>query len=291
MAKNQEKDKGKEKTDLEEEVWSAISAFEQILEAMPNDRASLEALSHAYEQVGDHTRAKDYVLRLGNVLVSEADADAARELLSKIQSYADEDPHARELVSVIEELAPEQPVEIAPAEPGPKSADAAKVRTGFNMADELSFAWNLLEANKLSQEEYASVVQDLTEMSAEDRATTISVLHVLDGRGFKGLEKIVTFVSKECAVPIVALSSFDLQLEAVSVLPYDFMMRRGAILFDFLGKDALVVAMNPYDLQLRKDVEALAGKKCHFYISIPMEFDQALEKIKEILAENSASSD
>ena len=61
MAKQPEK---KSKEELEAEVWSAISAFEQILEAIPNDRASLEALSNTYEQIGDHTKAKEYMLRL-----------------------------------------------------------------------------------------------------------------------------------------------------------------------------------------------------------------------------------
>ena len=47
--------KADNKKDLEAEIWNAINAFEQMLEAMPNDRVSLEALSHAYEQIGDHT--------------------------------------------------------------------------------------------------------------------------------------------------------------------------------------------------------------------------------------------
>ena len=74
---------------LEEEVWNAIAAFEQILEAMPNDRASLEALCHAYEQIGDHTRAKDYVIRLVDVLVEEGDGAAAKRLSDRLVAYSD----------------------------------------------------------------------------------------------------------------------------------------------------------------------------------------------------------
>ena len=76
MTAQQKKDKEKS-LNAEEKIWDAISAFEQILEAMPDDRASLEALAHAYEQIGDHARAKDYTIRLGGVLVSESDAEAA----------------------------------------------------------------------------------------------------------------------------------------------------------------------------------------------------------------------
>lgn len=297
MAKKQDQDKDKEsKKGLEEEIWSAISAFEQILEAMPNDRASLEALSHAYEQINDHTRAKDYILRLGNVLVDEADAKAARELLEKIRPYAEEDPGAGELVARIEKLTTEQGPGAAPAEAEAQTRQSQavageQVRTGFNMAEELSFAWNLLEAEKLTQEEYASVVQDLTEMSTGDSVDTISVLHVLEVRGFKNLEKIIVFVSKECGTPIISLVDFELQPKAVSILPLDFMVRRGVLLFELLGKDAMAVVMNPYDKQLRKDVETQAGKKCHFFITLSSDFDQMLAKITDVLAEKASSEE
>ena len=65
--------------DSEAEIWNAIAAFEKILEAIPNDRISLETLIEAYEKVGDHTRAKEYLLRLANVLIDESDEDAARD--------------------------------------------------------------------------------------------------------------------------------------------------------------------------------------------------------------------
>ncbi|MEI6217777.1 MAG: hypothetical protein WCP86_02660, partial [bacterium] len=54
--------------DQESEVWSAIAAFEQILEAIPNDRTSLAPLAHAYEQIGDLARAKDYTVRLADIV-------------------------------------------------------------------------------------------------------------------------------------------------------------------------------------------------------------------------------
>jgi len=296
MTESQKKNKDLKK-DVEEEVWSAISAFEQILEAMPNDRASLEALSHAYEQISDHVRAKDYMLRLGNVLINEGDVEAARQLREKIEQYAEKDPAVQELIARIEKLIHDQGKDGAlahGAEVQPEQVPGGvgeRVSMNFNMADELSFAWNLLEANELTQEEYASVVQDLTEMSAEDTIVPISVLHVLEGRGFKNLEKIIAAVSKECDTPIISPSSFELQPKAVSILPMNFMVRRGAILFESLGKDGLVVVMNPYNKQLRKDVETLAGRKCHFFITIPSEFDKTLEKIAEMLAEKASSEE
>jgi len=280
--KKQENDS---RIELEEKVWNAIATFEQILEAMPNDRASLDTLAHAYEQVGDHTKAKDYLVRLGNVIIQENDAEAGQEILAKIEAYAEHDDDARLLLGRMKDFLSSKKISAAASSPesrsGQTKAGASGVRSSFNMADELSFAWNLLEAGELTQEEYSNVVQDLTEMSAGDSNTTISVLHVLEARAFKNLERIIGFVSKECSTPIISLASFDLQSSVVSLLPMEFIVRRGAIVFELLGNNALVVVMNPYNKQLRQDVEAAIGKKCHFFVALSSEFDQAIARINQ----------
>ena len=280
--------KGDDRKELEAEVWVAISAFEQILEAIPNDRASLEALSHAYGQIGDHVREKEYVIRLGNLLVDEGDRETSELLLDKLQPYLQEDPRAHVLVDRIHELlqgknlAALGSIAAAPAR-GPFETKLS--RGGFSMSDELSCAWNLLQANQLSQDEYASVVHDLSEMSAQDAAMTVSVLHALEFRTSKNLEKIMAFIAKDCETPIVNLASFAFPIEAMTLLPLDFMVRRGVVTFDFIGHDALIVIMNPYNRQLRAEVEANTNRKCHFFISLPSDFDQSIGRIRAYMEE------
>jgi hypothetical protein len=268
---------------VDEEVWSAILALEQIVEAMPNDRSSLEALADAYQQIGDHIRAKDYLVRLGNVLVEEGDAGQARELLHKIRAYAEDDERVQELINSLESFVQEggegDEGGAAGKSPDRVTATTAKaVRMKFNMAEELSFAWSLMEAEQLTKEEYASIVKDLSEMSAVESDATVSVLHVLAARGGKNMERIIGHVAKTCDTPYVSLTNFALGEQPLSVLPLDFMVRRGALVFELLGNDALVVVMNPYDKELRGDVEALAERKCHFFVTLPSEFDMAVER-------------
>jgi len=138
----------------------------------------------------------------------------------------------------------------------------------------------LMEADLLTQEEYASVVQDLTEMSSGDPNSTVSVLHALEVRGFKGFERLINAVAKEYEMPFVRLSSFSVPNSALDMLPLKFMIRRGAMVFDFVGKDALVVLMNPYDEQLRQQVEALTQRRCHYYLTLPSEYDRVLTELK-----------
>ena len=95
-------DESRQREDLENQVWNAIAAFEQIVETIPSDRVSLEALSHAYEQVGDLSRAREYLSRLVTVVIDEKDRDAAEMLRERLAQFAVSDPMARETQVKIE---------------------------------------------------------------------------------------------------------------------------------------------------------------------------------------------
>ena len=286
-------DKAKKSLAPEEEVWIAISAFEQILEAMPNDRASLEALSHAYEQIGDHTRAKDYLVRLARVVVDEGDAAGASQLAEQLNAYADEDSEVAGVRdTLVKRFAAGDTTasDDAYADSLPDEQPEEPRYEAFNLADELSFAWALLESKQLTQDEYAAVVQDLTEMSSSEGKATVSVLHALELRAFKHLERLLVAVSKQTGAPIITLSLFDIQHRAITALPPDFMARRGAAVFDFIGNEALVAVMNPFDQKLRKSVGALLKRPCHFFMTLPSEFDAVALRARELLAKPEGES-
>ena len=270
--------------DAESEVWSAIAAFETILEAMPDDRASLETLSHAYEHIGDQAKTLEYLLRLGDVIVRDGDAEAAPHIAEKLRAFGSSD---EKLVAVCERLDRLGMAADAPTadEEAPAGRPARASSQAFRVADELSFAWRLFEAGELTQEEYASVAQDLSEMSADDHLSTASVLHTLDARAFSGMERLMGYVSRDAQTPIISLLSFDIQKEAYGLLPMEFMVRRGAMVFDLMGDDALVAVMNPYDEALREHVQAATGRACHFFITLPAEFDAAIGKVGEAASE------
>ena len=297
--------------DQESEVLNAIMAFEQILEAMPNDRPILEALAHAYEQLGDLSRARDYLIRLANAIADDAAVEDAIGVLERLAPFAADDPACREAVGRLQKLVAAEPATVAGGSAAtPVEADQAQraaqtpqnVSSTFNVANELSFAWNLLQKNELTQEEYATIVQDLTEMSGRDAAVTVSVLHVINDRGIKNMSRIMQAVARDCGTPMISLASFEIQAKAHEGLPLEFMRGRGVLPFDLIGPDALAVIMNPFDelvvkclttpfdKQLMKDVEALLRKKCHFFVTTPQEFDAAMGKIAGTVAGSGAET-
>jgi len=260
-----------------DEVRAAVEAFEQILEVLPEDMASLEALSHAYEQLGDTERSADLLLRLGLILEREPDDVKIRDLLPRLLPVCERRADAKKLYDALEAVL------AGTRQPGAgqlAAKDAFQVALRFSMPDALAFAWHLLESKELTDSEYAKVVQDLTEMSMLETAATTSVLHVLEQSGYKGLERVLNFVSDECKAPIISLACFEVTPDVTGLLPPDFMVGRGVLPLAVLGKqDLLVVVMNPYEKSLRNDLQALTGRKCHVFLSLPSEFDRLLAKI------------
>jgi len=279
-----EKDNSHQQSDLESQVWSAIAAFEQIVETIPNDRVSLEALSHAYEQVGDLSRARDYLTRLANVVIEENDRDAAEFLRERLVRFSATDPIARDAGARIDRFLNTVHPQVKQfdlsgerLEVEAKKEDEAESRNA-HVASELSFAWTLFQAGELTQEDYAVVAQDLSAISSNSALVTVSVLHALHDRGNRSLDRIMAFAARDSGVPIVPVSLFEITETVLGFLPREFMIRYGVMPFELMGRDVLVVLLNPYNKPLRQRVQALIGRQCHFFMTPPGDFDSMMDR-------------
>ena len=270
----------KDASKSESEIWNAIGQFEKILEVMPNDRFSLETLTDAYEKIGDHTRAKDYLVRLANVLADEGDEDAIGDILHKLQKSDQSDPGVKDTIARLENLQSKKVMAVV-IDSGQTLASRQE-----HIAAEIAMAWNLLQAKKLTQEEYSLIVHDMSEHSGRASEVPVTVLHALNDRHHAGLNDVMAFVSTACNTPMVCLANFELHKEVCALLTLEFMSTRGALVFETIGNDALVAILNPYDKQLKLDSEGLTGKDCHYFLVAPEDFDSALAKAKKLLTES-----
>ncbi len=267
--------------DSESEMWQAISAFEQILEVMPDDRSSLETLSHAYEQVGDRARALDYLLRLAEVVVAERDAETALHVRDRLCEYGEADEQVRVLIEQLRALqsdgAKGAEVDTLHDTEKTKPKDAPSM---FRVTDELGFAWKLLEAGEISQDDYAALAQDLAELSTDPHVTTVSVLHVLETKAYSGMERILGYVSRDTKTPLISVQAYEVPHALAHMLSIDFMVRHGVVIFGTIADTLLVAIMNPYNQHLREDVAARTGRACHYFMTPPGEFDTLITLLK-----------
>ncbi len=247
----------------------------KILEALPHDTIALAALCEAYEESGDQENAARYLVQLGRVILAERDVETAVTLVETLKrATSNETPGAEKTIRQLSQLIANQTDITRRAETMPEESAKAG-----DISEELTLAWNLLQAEELTQEEYSTVVQDLSENASRNIDVPTSVLHVLHDRSFKQLQRIVASLVQATGLPLIALSNFEVPSEVSSLLPEEFMTRRGAIAFETMNDDLLVAILNPYATSLMGRVSDVTGKRCHFYLTTAVEYDSTLNTI------------
>jgi hypothetical protein len=279
-----------------EQVIEAVSFFEQMLQTMPDDRVSLEVLSQAYEQAGDAAKACDLLARLARVLERDGDVDAAGLLRKRLIQHAGN----ATADAALEQLTWFLSASRAAAKPTPErklpatgkdaaaaiAVDALRLINGpaerrALVAQELDFAWMLHEAGLLSEDQYASVVNDITDLSASATPLPVSVLHLYHDRQIPNLDRVIAFAAEKSGVPLLPLLAFEPQAAAYELIPLDYLVIKGVIPFEQMSRDLLVGTLNPLNEKLRAELEKLTGRRCHFYLIHPSDFDATLDKIRK----------
>jgi len=266
--------------------WAdATTAFQKLLEVMPEDMLALEALFEAHLNLGDVERASHYLDRLIRVLLKEDERGIAAALHDKLVSHATDLPALAAYAAQLEPLL--HPDTVAPAS---LEAPPPVVRGKVDIQAELVLAWRLFQAGELEQEDYARVVQDLTDVSTRIADVPVTVLHALNDRNFKNLDKVMARLSKDSGLPIIALANFEIPHSVHTLLPIELMSHWGAIVFEVLGSDLLIAVLNPFDKILQTEVATLTGRSCHFYLVSAPDYDKALAHIRKTLAEAAAAT-
>ncbi len=276
-------------------IGEAIEFFDGILQTRPEDRVALEALALAHEQAGDIPRARSTLIRLAQLAVRKGDREHAAAVAQRLESFVAEDFDALEALRSIETLLAAKPEESAAALPPPRQEVAVG---GAPLSDvvlrrqllsrEMELAWDLLQAQQLSQEDYSTLVEDLTRLSAEDRLHTVSLLHVLADRALPGFDSVMLYLAKRSGRPVMALSGFEPQRQVAALLPLAYAMRQGALPFDTIGEELMVAVLNPLDGGLPKELERRLGRKCHCYLVTPADFDALCAKLQAADEQNEA---
>jgi tetratricopeptide (TPR) repeat protein len=270
----------KDKCAIDGDLADSVAMLEQILEVMPQDLVALKALYNAYCQCGHREQAFEYLGTLADIACNSNDAETAEFIVEQLPDFREMFPSevALQLERIQTEVGFGGPTAAAASEANPASATEAE------SGEELALAWKLFEENQLSQEEYSSVLHDLTEVSSKEVDVPVSVLHVLNDRGFKQINRIINHMSARSGVPCISLLNFELPEQMAEVLPLEFSARDGALPFSFFGNDLLVAVLNPFSHVLIDKVEKTSGHRCHTYLVSADQYDIALGKLRGMAA-------
>lgn len=257
------------------ETRNAIQAFELILDAFPNDLATLEALFQTYESIGEEDKAKFYILKAGRVAIEQSGSPVSPALLNRLQILAPAHAEAAKLLaSMGEEVLHPTPGVTSPVI---KKLDEKKRR--HPLEAEIALAWTLKEADLLSDTTYAQLVQDLTEGSVSERSSTVSLLEIMQSREAVDFEKVMNFIARDAEIAILPVASFETPDAIATILPLEFMVRNNIAVFESVGSELMIATLNPYDQSLQLEVEQRCARPCHFYLTPPSELKAWLQRI------------
>jgi hypothetical protein len=100
------------------------------------------------------------------------------------------------------------------------------------------------------------------------------------------MDKILGFLSAETSTPCVDVSRFEIDPDVAELIPLQDSKRLGVMAFESLGNEVMVAIMNPVDENLRKTVSAYLGRRTHFYLTSPEEFQNAIDELSQLLKKN-----
>jgi len=269
------------------DLLESIAMLEQILEVMPTDVMTLKALFNAYNQTGNKESAFEFLTRIADLSLTNKDANLSQFVLDNINQFEDQysaevAAHTARLQALVGNETSSESTSTPKEHVPPKKKKKKKSKAEAAIASELALAWRLYEDNQLSQEEYSLILNDLTEISSKDLDIPCSVLHVVFDRKMPIMNKIRNYLSSRSGVPNISLSNFSLPKEVASVFPIDISIHDGALPFGFVGDDIMIAVLNPFDSALIDKAETFSGHRCHPYLVAPEEYDEMLQKLKEI---------
>jgi uncharacterized protein (UPF0297 family) len=269
---------------IDGDLADSIAMLEQILEVMPQDSMALKALYNAYNQCGHRDRAFEYLGMFADVVCDNNDTDTSKFVTEELQGFAEDFPAetSAQLARLRTLVAPVAPV--AKAKSVAQSDTLSSSSSDTDISEELALAWKLYEENQLSQEEYSSVLHDLTEVSSKVLDVPVSVLHVLNDRGFNQMNRIMNYMSSRSGTPCISLRNFELNEQVSTALSLELSVHDGALPFGYFGNDLLVAVLNPFNSVLMEKVERASGHRCHAFLVSSEEYDAALSKLRTLAA-------
>lgn len=263
----------------ESEVWNAIDAFEQILQAMPDDRTALETLQEAYDHIGDKTKALEYLVRLAGLVTEEEDTESAGWVYHSLTEKQVDTAAVKGALAGLENMMESHGLPSPAVTPKAQRRDSGNV--SVDVSAELSLAWSLVQAGQLSQDEYSQVAEDLSENSTKNIPVPVTVLHALNDRTSKALGGVLNHLARESGMPFVNLSLYEIDPAKFSLMPSAMREHKGALVFERMGEEPLVAILNPFNDDLKREVEKTLGARCHFFLTESHEYDAYLDRAKQ----------
>lgn len=270
-----------------QQLRRTVEMFEAITESQPDDYQSLEILKEAYAKLGQHDDLRRISLKLARAYQQVGQLSQA---ILEYEGLLQRNPHDAEARAALAEIESKTSQLRARSETGGTqeiSTSPTTVASGNQLQarDGLAGACALAEilvAEKITtRQALAPLLEKLKSeaagASARGEPLTLVQL-ILDQQLIKFDDLFEVLVAKS-GKPYLPLSWYDVDRDAVLLLPREVCFRHCIVPFDLISRSVLVATSNPFDEVARNEVESLLDYNLFWYLTPPAEIIGALRSV------------
>jgi len=284
--------------DETQQLLRTVEMFEAITESQPEDYQSWEILKEAYSKLGRRPESLRASKKLAKAHISLGQiSQAILEFEGILQEYPD-DPEVLAALSEIEAKtsqlsstrqssgAPSLREDSKPTPSAPTLAVGAAAPPSSSPAKPAPEDGNkalidvLLAEKLITAQAVEPILKRLASSPAGNGETAQSptLPQLLIDEQLIKLEDFLSLLVDRSGLPYLPLSTYDVDRDAVCLLPRELCFENCIVPFDLISRSVLIATANPFDMQLRSQAEVMLAYNVFWYVTSPEEIHTALRR-------------
>ncbi|HTS20135.1 MAG TPA: hypothetical protein VMP11_21350 [Verrucomicrobiae bacterium] len=281
-----------------QQLLRTVEMFEAITESQPDDYQSWEILKEAYSKLGrrDESLAASKKLAKSHVHLGQI-SQAILEYEGILQEY----PNDAEVLQGLKELeaktsqlaanrqpsgAPSlredsKPTPLAPAlAAGTAAPPSSPPRPPTHEDGNKALIDALIAEKLLTPQSVEPVMKRLAANpvnSGENPTPAVLPQMLIDDQLVK-LDDLLTVLVDRSALPYIPLSTYDVDRDAVCLLPREICFEKCLVPFDLISRSVLIATSNPFDTAARSQAEVMLAYNVFWYVASAEEVQAALRR-------------
>ena len=281
-----------------QQLLRTVEMFEAITQSQPEDYQSWEILKEAYAKLGRRDESLAASKRLAKAHITLGQISQA---ILEYEGILQEHPNDPEVLAALAELeartsqlsASRQPSGAPPlredskptqparalaagaAAPHPSSSTKQKPEDGNKALVDALIAEKLITPQAVEPllKRLAS-----NQGGAPDSEAPLTLLQLLVDEQLVKLEDALTVLVDRAGLPYVPLSTYDVDRDAVCLLPRELCFDKCIVPFDLVSRSVLIAAANPFDMAARNQAETMLAYNVFWYVASPEDIHAALRR-------------
>lgn len=257
------------------DVVQAISMLEDVLPNIEQPIGIYIALFDLYMDLDDMIQAGACLVEAARRVSLGQMSDLTHFMYNHLELFSQISPEAFDVQSRLTQIISRDETDLGKNTVHLDQRKLYKV----DLIPELLLSQHLLRSHQISDPEYYILVNDLCTYSNQALSFPNTVLGVLRKRELPHEQAFIEFLTRDSGVPYIDLKLVNPTQEQISLLGPEFILVRGAVPFGEVANEPLIAVLDPFNLQLRDDVEALIQRPCHYFQAEPKGFAHLLESL------------